>query len=158
VDINATLIGQMITFAIFVWFTMKYVWPVLEKTLKERQDKIALGLMAAERGHKELDIAQKDAIKHIREARERAMHVIEQANKQAALIIENAKQIANQEREQIIASGKIEVTQQRAVAKEQLQGEVADLVVATTEKLLGRIINAEDQKILLDLQKAGWNG
>lgn len=147
----------MITFAIFVWFTMKFVWPVLEKALKERQEKIALGLMAAERGHNELALAQKNATKHIREARERAMYLVEQANKQAAFIIESAKQSAGQEREQIITSGEMEIAQQRIVAKEQLQKEVAELVIATTEKLLGRIITEADHKMLLDLQRAELN-
>jgi len=149
VDINATLIGQMITFALFVWFTMKFVWPVLEKVLHDRQQKIAEGLAAAERGHKELEISQKYAIQHIHEARSKAVEAIEQAKKQAAIIVEQARSEANREREQIISLGYAEVEQQRRVAKEQLQNEVVNLAILSAEKLLGRVITEVDQKTLL---------
>ncbi len=153
-DINATFFGQMITFALFVWFTMKFVWPVMEKILKERQDKIAQGLMAAERGHKELDIAQKSAIKKIREAREQASHIIELANKQAVVLLEEAKDQALKERERILQAGRNEIAQERRQTQATLKGEVVNLVVATTEKLLERTLNRADQEKLLELGKA----
>ena len=106
-DINATLIGQMITFAIFVWFTMKYVWPPLERILKARQEKVAEGLAAAERGHKELEIAQKYAIQHIHEARSKAVASIEKAKKDAADIIEEAKNNVNDNTGKPFARGTI---------------------------------------------------
>lgn len=151
-DINATLIGQMITFAIFVWFTMKYVWPVLEKILLERQQKIAEGLAAAERGHKELEISQKYAIQHIHEARAKAVDLIEQAKSQAAIIVEQAKAEATREREQIVLLGKEEVEQARQVVKEQLREEVVSIAIASAEKLLGRAITETDQKRLLNAE------
>lgn len=151
-DINATLIGQMITFALFVWFTMRFVWPVLAKMLKERQDKIAEGLAAADRGHKELEIAQKYAIQHIHEARSKAIQELERAKKQAAIIVEEAKQEANQEKERIIQQGSLEVEQERQTAREQLKREVADLVIKTSEKLLGRSMTESDQKTLLEIK------
>ena len=150
-DINATLIGQMITFAIFVWFTMKYVWPPLERILKARQEKVAEGLAAAERGHKELEIAQKYAIQHIHEARSKAVASIEKAKKDAADIIEEAKNTANREREQIIKQGHEEIERDKRQAREFLQAEVAGLAIATAEKLLGHIISDKDQKALLEV-------
>ena len=149
-DINATLIGQMITFALLVWFTMRFVWPVLEKVLKERQDKIAEGLAAAERGHKELEIAQKFAIQTIHEARAKASDVIEQAKKQAVLIMEQARIEAVKERELIVSLGHEEVEKERQVAREQLQNEVVSLAIASAEKLLGRVMTEADQKTLLN--------
>lgn len=153
-DINATLIGQMITFAIFVWFTMRFVWPLLEKVLKERQEKISEGLMAAERGHNELEVAQKYAIQHIHEARSQAAHLVDQAHKQANLILEEAKATAQQERERIIHSGQIEIEQARQATRTKLQEEVGALVVSMTEKLLKRALNHSDQTALLELKKA----
>lgn len=144
----------MITFALFVWFTMKFVWPVLEKTLKERQEKIAEGLMAAERGHKDLEIAQKNAVKQLREAHEQANHIIDQATKQATFIVEEAKKEAQLEREKILRAGKMEVEQERRDARSSLQGEVVNLVVKTTEKLLKRTLNDSDQTALLDLKSS----
>lgn len=150
-DINATLIGQMITFAIFVWFTMKYVWPPLERILKERQEKVAEGLAAAERGHKELEISQKYAIQHIHEARSKAVEAIEQAKKQAAEIVEEAKQTAIRERELILKNGHEEIAREKRQAREALQTEVAGLAIATAEKLLGHVISEKDQKALLEV-------
>ncbi len=149
-DINATLIGQMITFGLFVWFTMNFVWPLLEKVLKQRQEKIAEGLSAAERGHKELEIAQKYAIQHIHEARSKAVETIEQAKRNAALIVEQAREEATKEREKIVELGHEEVEQQRRQAREDLLNEVVGLAVASAEKLLGRVISEADQKAILN--------
>lgn len=153
-DINATLIGQMITFAIFVWFTMKFVWPPLEQVLKTRQEKIAAGLQAAERGHQELEIAQKYAIQHIHEARAKATETLDLAKKRASQIVDEAKKEANVEKEKIIQQGHAEVEQERLVAQLALQNEVARLAVLTAEKLLKRTISDNDQK---DLLKTGEN-
>lgn len=154
-DINATLLGQMITFAIFVWFTMRFVWPVLEKMLKERQTKIAEGLQAAERGHKELELAQKTSVKEIREARQQATHIIEQAHKQAEMIIEQAKTDANSEKDKILTLGKSELEQEKRIAREKLRGEVVQLAILSAEKILKRTINDVDQKALLDNENLG---
>ncbi len=149
-DINATIIGQMISFAIFVWFTMKFVWPLLEAALKERQQKIADGLAAAERGHKELEVSQKYAIQHIHEARSKAVETLEQAKKQAALIIEQARLDANEERTKILEAGYVEIEEEKLKARELLQTEIIQLTIASTEKLLGRVITEKDQQILLE--------
>lgn len=149
-DINATLIGQMITFGLFVWFTMKFVWPHLEKILHDRQQKIAEGLEAAERGHKELEISQKYAIQHIHEARSKANETIEHAKRQAAQIVETAKAEATLEREKIVALGHEEIAQALQQAKAQIQTEMVDLAIKSAEKLLGRVISESDQKMLLD--------
>lgn len=151
-NINATLLGQMITFALFVWFTMKFVWPLLEKTLKERQEKIAEGLSAAERGHHELEIAQKYAVQQIREAREKATETVELARKQALTIVEEAKAEALVEKEKIMAAGNAEVEQKQLEAREQLKGEVIQLAIQTAEKMLKRNLNEKDQQNLLDLK------
>ncbi len=150
-DINATLIGQMITFALFVWFTMKFVWPPLEKILHDRQQKIAEGLAAAERGHQEFEISQKYAIQHIHEARAKAVETIEHAKKLADMIIEEAKIEALREREKIVTLGHEEVAQALRRAKTQIQAEMIDLTIKSTEKLLGRVMSEHDQKMLLEV-------
>lgn len=152
-DINATLFGQMLTFAVLIWFTMKYVWPMLQEVLNERKKKIADGLYAAERGHKELELAQKNAMKTMREAREQAQQVVELARKQAYMIVEAAKLEANQEKEKILALGRSEIAQQIRAAEELLQGKVVDLVTVCTEKLLHRAVNDSDQKRLLEIEQ-----
>lgn len=150
-DINATLIGQMITFAIFVWFTMKFVWPILEKILRERQQKISEGLAAAERGHQEVEIAQKYAIQYIHETRAKAAEILENAKRQAAILIEEAKAQAIAERDQMLALGKAEIEQERRRVKEELQQEVVGLAIASAEKLLDQVMTESLQTALLNV-------
>ena len=149
-DINATLFGQMITFAIFVWFSMKYVWPVLEKTLHERQQSISEGLAAAERGHKELEVSQKYAIQHIHEARSHAVDIIEEAKKEALVLLEQAKKRAIEVQQESVLAGKREIAQARLSVQDDLEKELFNLVVGSTEKVIGRLLQPADQKILLD--------
>ncbi len=141
----------MITFALFVWFTMKFVWPPLEKALVARQQKIAEGLAAAERGQKELEVSQKYAIQHIHEARAKAKETLEHAQKQAAAIIDQAKAEAQQERLQIVSLAHAEIEQERLMVKAQLQQEVVGLAIKSTEKLLNRVMTAADHNTLLNL-------
>lgn len=148
-NINATLLGQMITFGLFVWFTMKFVWPLLDNVLKERHQKIAEGLQAAEHGHTELALAKKVAVKEIREARARATEIVDKAHKQATRVLESAKKEAEQEREQILAAGHLEIEQQRRLARDQLRVDAVNHAVLLAEKLLGRAVNDVDQQNLL---------
>ena len=151
-SINETLIGQMITFGLFVWFTMKFVWPALEKTLSDRQEKIEQGLLAAERGHKELELAQKYATEHIHEAKTQALEIVEQAKKQADIIVREAKKQAGVEKEQIVEAGHREVELEWALAQENLQKEIIELTVNSTEKLLDRVMTDQDRKTLAKLK------
>src|ERR1700731_3821112 len=96
-DINATIIGQFITFAVFVWFTMKKVWPHMIKFIHEREKKIAAGLEAAERSKRELEMAEHKAFSIIREAKQQATQIIEQANVHSGQIVDEAKSQAKQE-------------------------------------------------------------
>ncbi|MGQ3889146.1 F0F1 ATP synthase subunit B [Legionella sp. CNM-1927-20] len=149
-DINFTLIIQMLVFAVFVWFTMKFVWPPLAKAMEERQNKIADGLAAAERGRKELELAQfrvKDEIKH---AKAQASDIIEKATKRAAQLVEEAKEDAKQEanRQAKIAHEKLQ--QEINHARENLRKQVAELAVAGAEVILQRKIDEKINNQLLD--------
>jgi F-type H+-transporting ATPase subunit b len=149
-DINATLFGQMITFGIFVWFTMRFVWPVFEKTIQARQKTICEGLEAAERGHKELEVSQKYALQHIHEARSHALEIIEEAKKEALMILEQAKKQALSVQQESVLAGKREIAQARLSVQDDLEKELFNLVVGSTEKVIGRLLDQADQKILLD--------
>ncbi len=149
-DINATLFGQMITFGIFVWFTMRFVWPIFEKTLHERQQSISEGLAAAERGRKELEVSQRYAIAHIHETRSKALEIIDEAKKEALLIIEEAKKQAVQVQQKSVLAGKQEIAMERLKVQDALEKELFGLVVRSTEKVIGRVLHQEDQKIVLN--------
>ncbi len=149
-DINATLFGQMITFAVFVWFSMRYVWPVLEKKLRDRQQGIREGLAAAERGRKELEVSQKYALQHIHEARSHALEILIDAKKEALTIVEDAKKQAMALQAQSVLAGKREIARERLIVHDALEKELFDLVLGSTEKVIGRILDQKEQKILLN--------
>ncbi len=140
-NLNMTLIGQMITFALFVAFTMRFVWPNLIVALEARQAKIADGLAAAERGHKELELAQESAVDRIRQTKEQAAIIIEQANRRGGQIIEEAKDKAVIEAKRVIAQAQSEIVRQMNQAKQDLRQQVATIAIAGAEKLIGRNID-----------------
>lgn len=135
-NINLTLFGQTIAFAIFVWFCMKYVWPPLTGAMQERQKKIAEGLDAAGRAEHDLQLAQERAAQLLRESKEQAAAIIDRANKTANSIVEEAKVQARTEGEKLIAGAKAEIDLEVNRAKDQLRAQVAALAVAGAEKIL----------------------
>lgn len=147
-DINASLLGQAITFAILVWFTMKIVWPPLVKALDERAHKISEGLAAAERGKQDLMKAEKLVAVELDRAKQQVAEITAQGEKRAAAIIEEAKSAARIEAERIVASAKAELEQEVQRAKADLRNQVAVLAVAGAEKILKREV---DQKVHADI-------
>ena len=141
-SINATLIGQAIWFAIFIWITMKYVWPPLQKAMADRQAQIAEGLAAAERGRHEQELAAKRSADAMRVAKEKSAELVAQAEKRAQQIIEEAKGNAKVEADKVVAGAKAEIDQEVERAKQHLRERVAELAVAGAEKILRKEINA----------------
>ncbi len=153
--INATLLGQMITFAIFVWFTMKVVWPILFSQLEERKKTIADGLAAAEEGRNILANAEAEAKKKISDARQHCYKILEQADAEAGVILEDARSQARKERDEIIESGHQAVQKDVHKAKKELQEQVADIAIMGAEKILKRSVNADDHtEALKELAKS----
>src|SRR5574338_5282 len=101
-DINATIIGQFITFALLIGFTMKFIWPIIIKTIHDREKKIAAGLEAAERSKRELEVAEHKALGIIREAKQQASQIIEQSNLHSAQLVEEAKSHSKLEGQRIV--------------------------------------------------------
>lgn len=142
-DIHFTLIAQACTFAIFIWFTVKFVWPPLLGVIEQRQKEIADGLAAGERGRNELKQASQRSGDAINEAKQRASEIIAQAEKRASAIIEEAKGTAKVEGDRIIVGARAEVEQEVNRAKEGLRSQVSALAVAGAEKILRKEIDAK---------------
>ena len=149
-NINATLIGQMISFALLVWFTMKFVWPPVTKALAERQQRIADGLAAGERGKQELGLAQKKATEILHEAHADATDILAQTARRAAEIIEQSKHEARAEGERQIAAARVEIEQLTYHAREQLRAETSTAALAVAGKILQREIDAKTHRKLLN--------
>ena len=149
-DINLTLVVQMLVFAAFVWFTMKFVWPPLSKAMEERQDKIADGLSAAERGRKELELAQYRVKDDLKQAKAQAAEIVDKATRRAAQLIEEAKEEAKQEAQKQAKIAHEQLQQEINRAKDGLRKQVAQLAVAGAEKILKHNIDVKANSALLD--------
>ena len=149
-NINATLIGQMIFFVIFVLFCMKYVWPPISGAMAERAKKIADGLAAADRADEDLEKAKAQVAAELNQAKSQAAEIIEQAKKRSDQMVEDAKDKAREEAERVLASAEAEVEQQVAQAKESLRAQVATLAVAGAEKILESSVDANAHGDMLD--------
>ena len=145
-----TLIVQMLVFAAFVLFTMKLVWPPLEKALEERQNKIADGLSAAERGRKELELAQHRIKNDLKQAKVEAADIVDKANKRASQIIEEAKEAAKREAQMQAKIAEEQLVQQVNRAKEELRKQIGKLAISGAEKILMREVDAKANSALLD--------
>jgi len=150
VNLNATLIGELIAFTVFVWFCMKYVWPPLNNAIEERQNKIADGLAATERAEKDLELTQAKMAEQLKEAKAQSAEIIEQAKKRATQIVDEETQKGHDEREKIISQGHAEVVAERNRAKEELRQQVSVLAIAGAEKILERQIDAAAHSDILD--------
>lgn len=148
-NINATLLGQAISFFVFVWFCMKIVWPPIIAALEERKKKIADGLAAAERGKHEQELAEQRAAELIAEAKQEAAGIIAQAQKRANEIVDESKNTARTEGERILATANAEIDQEVNRAKEHLRGQVVSIAVAGAGKVLKREIDAKAHDDLL---------
>ncbi|MBA2652925.1 MAG: F0F1 ATP synthase subunit B [Tatlockia sp.] len=148
--INLTLIIQMLVFMTFVWFTMKFVWPPLSKAMEERQDKIADGLASAERGRKELELAQHRVKDDLKQAKAQASEIIEKASRRAANLIEEAKEDAKLEAQKQAKIAHEQLLQEINHARDSLRKQVALLAVSGAEKILNREIDAKTNSALLD--------
>jgi F-type H+-transporting ATPase subunit b len=152
-NLNLSLVAQAITFAAFIWFTVKFVWPPMLRAIEARQKTIADGLAAAEQGKRSLETSTKQADEEIRRARERAAEIIAQAEKRTAQMIEEAKNAAKEEGNREKAAAKAEIEQEVTRAREQLRDRVASLAVAGAEKILRREVDAKAHGDLLDAIK-----
>ena len=149
-NINLTLIAQMLSFAFFVWFTMRYVWPPIVKALDERKQKIADGLAAAERGQSEKHLAEERAKQVLHEAHTKAQDVIAHAQKRADGIVEEAKNAARAEGERQLVAARAQIEQEAQQARESLRGQVTALALAGAERVLGREVDANVHAQLLN--------
>ncbi len=149
-NFNATLIGQSITFLVFVWFCMKYIWPPLMTALEERNARISDGLAAAEQGQKDLEDAQFKVSDSLNDAKQQAQEIINQAQKRANEIVDESKDTAREEAEKIKIAASSDIDQQINSAREQLRKEVSGIALAGAEQILKREIDAKTHAAVLD--------
>ncbi|BAU50430.1 ATP synthase subunit B [Sulfurifustis variabilis] len=149
-DINATLIGQSLVFILLIWFTMRFVWPPLTRAMAERQKTIADGLAAAERGKRELELAEKRALEMLKKAKADAQEIIGLAEKRAAEVTDEAKGAARVEAERIVHAARGDIEQETNRAREMLRERLAELAVAGAARILEKEIDPKAHARLLE--------
>jgi F-type H+-transporting ATPase subunit b len=148
-DINLTLIGQTIAMIVFVWFCMKYIWPPILNAIEERQEQIAEGLAAAEKGQDKLLQAQAEAEEIVADARKQATSILDQAHARANEIVAEGKSDGVKERERQLTAAKAEIEQEANKAREELRGQVSAIAIASAEKILRREIDDKAHEDIL---------
>lgn len=149
-NITATLLGQMLAFALLIWFVNKLLWGPLTEMMDKRQKRIADGLAAADKGKHDLELASKRSADILREAKEKAGEIVNNGEKRASEIIEEAKAQAKIEGERIVTGAKAEIEQEVFRAREQLRSQVSAIALAGAGRILGREIDAKAHNDLLD--------
>jgi F-type H+-transporting ATPase subunit b len=149
-NINATLIGQTLSFFLFVWFCKKFVWPPMVNAMQERQNQIADGLAAAEKGQQAQEVAEQEATVLISEAKSQAAEIIASAEKRGNSVVDEAKTTATSEKERIIASAQAEVEQDVHTAREQLRTQVSSIAVAAASKIVAKEIDESAHADLIE--------
>lgn len=152
-NINASLIAQLIVFIILVWFTMKFIWPPIMKALDERSGKIAEGLAAAERGKSDFEQAEKRVAEILAQGRQQSLEMVGNADKKAAQIVEEAKTKAEEKQGEIFAKGKDDLQAAVNQAREQLREQVAILAVKGAEQILRHEVDASKHAEILEALK-----
>jgi len=150
VNINLTIIGQIVAFIAFVAFCMRYVWPPILAAMEERQQKIADGLSAADRAGHDLELAQKAAVDRLAEAKKEAAVIVDSANKRATTLVDEAKVAAVVEADRVKELATAEVEREKAQAKEQLLAQVSALAISGAEKVLAAEIDADKHAAILE--------
>lgn len=149
-NMTATMIGQTAVFIVFVWFTMKFVFPPITAALDERKKKIADGLAAGEKGQHELELAQKRAVEALKEAKEKAAEVINHAERRAAEITDEARETAQEEAHRIVEGARHEIEREANRMREELRGRLSELVVTAAGKILQKEVDAKAHAKMID--------
>ena len=148
-EFNLTLIGQTIAMIVFVWFCMKFIWPPILNAIEERQEQIAEGLAAAEKGQDKLLQAQAEAEEIVADARKQATSILDQAHARANEIVAEGKSDGVKERERQLTAAKAEIEQEVNKAREELRGQVSAIAIASAEKILKREIDDKAHEDIL---------
>jgi F-type H+-transporting ATPase subunit b len=149
-DINLTLLGEMLTFAILIWVTLKYIWPPLSRAMHERQKQIADGLAAAERGERTMELAKKTIKNQLQKSKIEAAEIIKQAEKRVANMLEEARLKADAQGAKMLELTREEMAAEMEKARVELEKEIVNLVFLVSEKVLEQNLTSTMDSCLVD--------
>jgi len=150
VNLNATILGQAVSFIFFVWFCMKYIWPPIIFAIEKRQKNVEESLTSLNKAKEEFLIIQEKMNEKVKESKKKAACIINEANKQKLIILENAKNIALEETKKIFLRNKLEIDAKILQARRKLHQEIADLSVSIASKIIQKNIQKDENKDLIN--------
>ena len=156
-NINATLIVEMLTFLVFVWFTMAVIWPPVIRALEKRRTQIAEGIASADQGRQALDLATKEGEKILAKAREQAALILRQAEDRAQSVIDQAVGQGKKEAELVIAQAHQELDVQIKAAKRELYNEIAGLALKAAGQVVMEDLDDEKHHKMVNSLVKSWS-
>ena len=148
-NINATLIAQAVVMIVFVAICWRYIYPQIISVMQEREKKISDGLEAAKEADDSLEEAKLAYDKELNQAKAEAAEILEKANTRASQIVTDASTKAESEAEKIMASASTAIENETNKAKEELRQQMSDIIIDTTQKILGDEISKEKHEDIL---------
>ncbi|MCH1556949.1 MAG: F0F1 ATP synthase subunit B [Pseudomonadales bacterium] len=148
-NINLTMLGQLIAFVMFVMFCMRYVWPPLTEVMRSRQKTISEGLENAAKAEQQLQQANESASNELEAAKREAGELIAQARSRANQIIDEAKVQAKDEAQRIIDGAQDDIDQEISRAREALRERVGELAIEGAEKILATSVDRSAHEAML---------
>ncbi len=150
IDINGTVIVELIAFLAMMGILARWVYPEIVKVAEGRQRLIAEQLAEAEKSRLDAEARLKDAEAKLQDARKTAQTVIDAATKSGEQVRQELKQKAEEEAKRLTEAARKEIEAERERAIQSVRGEVAGLVVAATEKVIGETLDAEKHRQLIE--------
>lgn len=149
-NLNATILGQAISFFLFVWFCMKYIWPPIILAIETRQKQIKESLMLSQKAQEKLSVVENEMQKKIQDAKIKASFIVNEANKQKLLILEKARNQALSESKKILLKTESEIEIKIIHARKNLHKEIVNISTYMAEKIIKKNIHKDDKKKFLD--------
>ena len=134
---NYDIFWSLICFIVILLLFWKFVLPIYNKMLTEREDRIEGGMKRAEAQQAEAKAALEKYNAQLAEARAEAAEIREQARERGKQIESEAKSQAEEESRRIVAAGEKQLEASRAQVVSELRSEIGQNSINLAEKLLG---------------------
>jgi F-type H+-transporting ATPase subunit b len=150
IDINGTVIVEVLTFLLMLAVLARYVYPEIVKVAEGRQRAIAQQLQDAEKAKSDAEARLQEAQGRLDDARKTAQQVVEAASKSGEQVRQDLKQKAEEEARRIGESARKEIEAERERALQSARNEVASMVVVATEKVIGETLDEGKHRQLIE--------
>ncbi|MHB8220476.1 MAG: F0F1 ATP synthase subunit B [Acidimicrobiales bacterium] len=147
---NATFIVELVAFIVVLAFIAKVILPPLNSALLQRSEKIRAELKAADEAKTDAAAADAERRSELEHARQQAREIVAQANRTAEQVSADAQARGQAEYARLVGAAEAEVHLARQRAVEEAAARLGELVVDVVERIIGREVDIEDHRALID--------